>query len=166
MRLLVTVSVFCLVAAPVAAFVSQSMPTAMPRSTPPRRRLDMMMADPRMEQHDDPVVSAERRIFCWTAAAVGMASIAAVPWTALAAAADDDDNAVAAPPPLHKVDYPIAGKCGQADGVPESAVFFVKQFGGFRDGACATEGYAVADGTANGTGDKDKERVYHIYAKE
>ena len=65
---------------------------------------------------------------------------------------------------LHKIDYPIEGKCGQAE-VPENAVFFVKQFGGFTDGSCATEGYTVEDGTANGTGEKDKERTYEIYTK-
>ena len=85
---------------------------------------------------------------------------------ARAAAADDDDKDTTTPPPLHKVDYPVPGKCGQADGVPDNAVFFVKTFGGFTDGACAVEGYTVNQGTAKGTGDKDKERVYAIYGKE
>ena len=67
--------------------------------------------------------------------------------------------------PLHKVDYPVEGKCGQADNVPENAVFFVKNFGGFKDGSCATEGYNVNEGTAKGTGEKDKEREYTIYGK-
>ena len=67
--------------------------------------------------------------------------------------------------PLHKVDYPVKGKCGQADNVPDNAVFFVKNMGGFKDGSCATEGYDVNEGTANGTGEKDKERQYTIYGK-
>ena len=67
--------------------------------------------------------------------------------------------------PFHKVDYPIQGKCGQADNVPENAVFFVKKFGGFQDGGCATEGYDVEEGKEKGTGEKDKEREYTIYGK-
>ena len=66
---------------------------------------------------------------------------------------------------LHKVDYPTAGKCGQAD-VPEKAMFFVKNLGGFQDGACDVEGYTKEEGTANGTGEKDKERTYSVYGKE
>jgi hypothetical protein len=65
---------------------------------------------------------------------------------------------------LHRVDYPIPGKCGQAE-VPENAAFFVKQFGGFKEGSCAVEGYEADEGTAKGTGEKDKERDYTIYGK-
>lgn len=67
---------------------------------------------------------------------------------------------------LHKLNYPVDGKCGQADGVPEKAVFFVKTLGGFQDGSCATDGYTVAAGTAQGTGEKDQQRVYAIYGKQ
>ena len=72
-------------------------------------------------------------------------------------AADDDPTAT-----VHKVDYPVEGKCGQAE-VPERVAGLVKSFGGFKDGSCATEGYSTAEGMANGTGDKDQERVYSIY---
>ena len=75
----------------------------------------------------------------------------------LASHADDET--------FHRIDYPVAGKCGQAE-VPENAVFFVKTFGGFTEGSCAVEGYTVAEGTANGTGEKDKQRTYNIYGKE
>ena len=65
---------------------------------------------------------------------------------------------------LHKMDYPVAGKCGQAE-IPDNVVFIVKQLGGFQDGSCAVEGYTVEEGTAKGTGEKDKERDYSIYGK-
>uniref|UniRef100_A0A7S3DNV8 Uncharacterized protein n=1 Tax=Entomoneis paludosa TaxID=265537 RepID=A0A7S3DNV8_9STRA len=66
---------------------------------------------------------------------------------------------------FHKLDYPVAGKCGQANNVPDKAAFFIRQFGGFSDGACAVDGYSSAEGTANGTGEKDSQRVYAIYGQ-
>ena len=66
--------------------------------------------------------------------------------------------------PLHRIDYPKQGMCGEAD-VPEKGVFFVKTLGGFSDGTCAAAGYPVKQGTANGTGEKDKEKTYDIYSK-
>eukprot|EP00980_Cylindrotheca_fusiformis_P001424 scaffold345_cov134-Cylindrotheca_fusiformis.AAC.35 len=65
---------------------------------------------------------------------------------------------------LHIVDYPIPGKCGEAK-VPEKGIFFAKTFGGLVDGSCSTEGYKNDEGTANGTGEKDKKRTYSIYGK-
>ena len=50
--------------------------------------------------------------------------------------------------------------------MPEKGVFFVKTLGGFSEGSCAESGYTVKQGTANGTGEKDKEKVYDIYSKE
>ena len=67
--------------------------------------------------------------------------------------------------PLHKIDYPKAGMCGEAD-VPEKGVFFVKTFAGFIDGPCSASGYTVKQGTANGTGEKDSDKTYDIYSKE
>ena len=67
--------------------------------------------------------------------------------------------------PLHRVDYPVEGKCGEAD-VPEKGVPFVKAFGGFSDGTCAAAGYPVPAGTANGNGEKDKDRTFDLYEKE
>ena len=55
--------------------------------------------------------------------------------------------------------------CGEAD-VPEKGVFFVKTLGGFSEGSCAESGYTVSEGTANGTGEKDKDKTYDIYSKE
>ena len=102
---------------------------------------------------------APRRVFLATMATTAVAStLAGIPSIGRA------DDAVSTEP-LHKVDYPVPGKCGQADGVPENAVFFVKNFGGFKDGSCATEGFTVQEGTAQGTGDKDKQRTYTIYSK-
>ena len=102
-----------------------------------------------------PDVRSPRRTFLATVAASTATLALGMPSIGLA---DDSE-------PLHKVDYPVAGKCGQADGVPENAVFFVKNFGGFKDGSCATEGFTVQEGTAKGTGEKDKERTYTIYSK-
>eukprot|EP00526_Cylindrotheca_closterium_P022212 CAMPEP_0113639786 /NCGR_PEP_ID=MMETSP0017_2-20120614/20880_1 /TAXON_ID=2856 /ORGANISM="Cylindrotheca closterium" /LENGTH=119 /DNA_ID=CAMNT_0000551033 /DNA_START=109 /DNA_END=468 /DNA_ORIENTATION=+ /assembly_acc=CAM_ASM_000147 len=73
----------------------------------------------------------------------------------------DDDEAVTT---LHILNYPIDGKCGEAK-VPEGGVFFAKTFGKLEDGSCAAEGYAVDEGTANGTGEKDSKRTYGIYGK-
>ena len=67
--------------------------------------------------------------------------------------------------PLHRVDYPKQGMCGEAD-VPEKGVFFVKTLGGFSEGTCAAAGYTVKEGTANGTGEKDKEKTYDLYSKK
>eukprot|EP00526_Cylindrotheca_closterium_P021867 CAMPEP_0113616892 /NCGR_PEP_ID=MMETSP0017_2-20120614/8480_1 /TAXON_ID=2856 /ORGANISM="Cylindrotheca closterium" /LENGTH=119 /DNA_ID=CAMNT_0000526233 /DNA_START=139 /DNA_END=498 /DNA_ORIENTATION=- /assembly_acc=CAM_ASM_000147 len=72
-----------------------------------------------------------------------------------------DDEAVTT---LHILNYPIDGKCGEAK-VPEGGVFFAKTFGKLEDGSCAAEGYAVDEGTANGTGEKDSKRTYGIYGK-
>ena len=82
--------------------------------------------------------------------------------TTMARAADDDDDAATAT--VHKVDYPIAGKCGQAQ-VPTKVVGLVKTFGGFQDGQCAADGYATPEGTASGTTDKDQQRTYNVYGK-
>ena len=65
---------------------------------------------------------------------------------------------------LHIVDYPKKGSCGEAL-VPDKGVPFVKAFGGMSDGGCAAAGYTKKEGTANGTGDKDKDRIYDIYGK-
>lgn len=77
----------------------------------------------------------------------------------------DDDSGGGGITTLHILDYPVQGKCGQA-AVPEKGVFFAKTFGKLVDGSCATEGYTNEEGTANGTGEKDKERTYNIYGKE
>ena len=66
---------------------------------------------------------------------------------------------------LHIMNYPKQGLCGEAL-VPEKAAPFVRAFGGFSDGSCAAFGYTVKEGSANGTGDKDKERSYDLYSKE
>ena len=65
---------------------------------------------------------------------------------------------------LHIIDYPQKGACGEAL-VPDAGVPFVKAFGGFSDGTCAAAGYPNKEGTASGTGDKDKDREYTIYSK-
>ena len=65
---------------------------------------------------------------------------------------------------LHIVDYPKPGACGEAM-IPDKAVPFVKAFGGFSDGSCVSAGYETRDGTAKGTGEKDKDREYDIYVK-
>ena len=65
---------------------------------------------------------------------------------------------------LHIIGYPKQGSCGEAL-VPDKAIPFVKAFGGFSDGSCASVGYETEEGTQNGTGDKDKERAYTIYGK-
>lgn len=80
------------------------------------------------------------------------------PWPAMA---EDADTSVVT---VHKLNYPVAGKCGQAN-VPASVVGLVKTFGGFQDGTCATEGFSEPQGTSFGTGDKDQQRTYSIYAK-
>ena len=100
-----------------------------------------------------------RRAFLIQAAVAALPFVAgmAVPPKALA---DDGDGKAT----VHKVDYPIVGKCGQA-AVPEKVVPIVKSFYGFQEGACQVDGYAVDQGTAKGTGDKDKERDYAIYGK-
>ncbi len=72
--------------------------------------------------------------------------------------------ATAADSVLHIVDYPKKGACGEAL-VPEKGVPFVKTFGGMSDGGCAAAGYPNKEGSANGTGDKDKDRTYDIYTK-
>lgn len=66
---------------------------------------------------------------------------------------------------LHIVDYPIKGKCGQAE-VPEAGVFFAKNLGGMVEGSCVTDGYTTKEGTASGITDKDKQRTFYIYGKE
>ena len=65
---------------------------------------------------------------------------------------------------LHVVDYPKQGFCGEAL-VPDKGVPFVKAFGGLSSGTCESVGYPNREGTANGTGDKDKDREYTIYGK-
>ena len=50
--------------------------------------------------------------------------------------------------------------------MPDKAIPFVKAFGGFSDGSCASAGYTEKEGEQNGTGDKDKDRTYTIYGKE
>merc|ERR1712232_84039 len=65
---------------------------------------------------------------------------------------------------LHKIDYPKSGACGEAT-VPDKAAYFVKTFGGFSSGSCASEGYTVKEGTEKGTGEKDSDREYTIYSK-
>lgn len=65
---------------------------------------------------------------------------------------------------LHIFDYPKPGACGEAL-IPDKAVPFVKAFGGFSGGSCASAGFGTKDGTANGTGDKDKDREYDVYVK-
>lgn len=79
----------------------------------------------------------------------------------LGALADDEDESNTT---LHIVDYPVQGKCGEAQ-VPEKGVFFAKTFGGLVEGSCSADGYTSDEGTANGTGDKDKKRTYSIYGK-
>ncbi|CAB9500029.1 expressed unknown protein [Seminavis robusta] len=104
-----------------------------------------------LKAHDDDDDTANsRRDF------LAAASLLLWPTTAFA---DDDATAT-----IHKVDYPVDGKCGQAD-VPEKVVGLVKTFGGFKDGSCSTEGYTAAQGTASGTGEKDSKRTYDIYEK-
>lgn len=68
--------------------------------------------------------------------------------------------------PLHRIDYPKQGACGEADVPEKGRVLRQKTLGGFSDGACAAAGYPVKQGTANGTGEKDKEKTYDIYSKE
>lgn len=83
--------------------------------------------------------------------------------------ADDEEEKEPAPASavvLHIVDYPKSGSCGQANDVPSNGVFFAKKFGGLVDGSCATEGYSIAEGTANGLNEKDQQRTYEIYGKE
>ena len=63
------------------------------------------------------------------------------------------------------MNYPKEGLCGEAM-VPEKGVPFVKAFAGFSDGSCASAGYTKSEGTASGTGEKDKERTYSLYGKE
>ena len=86
------------------------------------------------------------------------AVLIAVPAVAVPVAASADTV-------LHILDYPKKGLCGEAS-VPDNVVKFLEAFGGFRDGECAVDGYTKAVGTANGTGDKDKEKEYSLYDKE
>jgi len=100
------------------------------------------------------------------AAAAALSFLFVSPSLALADDDNDDDDDEDAPKAttVHKIDYPIAGKCGEAS-VPEKVAPLVKTFGGFKDGACKVDGFATADGTANGTGEKDKERTYSIFSQ-
>jgi hypothetical protein len=77
------------------------------------------------------------------------------PWSS--AMAEDADVVT-----VHKLNYPMEGKCGQAN-VPASVVGLVKTLGGFQDGTCATEGFSEPQGTAPGTRDRDQQRTYSIY---
>ena len=65
---------------------------------------------------------------------------------------------------LHIIDYPKKGSCGEAL-IPEKGIPFVKAFGGFSDGDCASAGYTTKEGEQNGTGEKDKDRTYQIFGK-
>ena len=94
-----------------------------------------------------PTVVASRR-----SAIIGALPILAAP---LAAQADEV---------LHIVDYPKKGSCGEAL-IPDKGVPFVKAFGGFSSGDCASVGYTEKEGEENGTGEKDKERTYTIYGR-
>ena len=87
-------------------------------------------------------------------------SLGSIFFPSLPAFADGDDSSTT----LHILNYPIDGKCGEAQ-VPEAGVFFAKTFGKLEDGSCAAEGYTVDEGTANGTGEKDSKRTYSIYSK-
>ena len=73
--------------------------------------------------------------------------------------------AVRADEVLHIVDYPKKGSCGEAL-IPDKALPFVKTFGGFSSGSCASVGYGTKEGTESGTGDKDRDRTYDIYSKD
>ena len=96
----------------------------------------------------------ERRDFLTTALAT-----TAVIFSPSMAMADEDSTTT-----LHILDYPVQGNCGEAK-VSEKGVFFAKTFGKLVDGSCATEGYTNAEGSANGTGEKDSQRTYDIYGK-
>lgn len=96
-----------------------------------------------------------REIFSAASAVLGTLMLT----PAIVNAAESDGSTV-----LHIVDYPVKGKCGQAD-VSEKGAFFAKQFGGMVDGSCDTEGYSVGDGKANGIKEKDQQREYEIYEK-
>ena len=87
------------------------------------------------------------------------AILRALPLVAIPLAATADDEV------LHVIDYPEKGKCGEAL-VPEKGVPFVKMFGGFGEGSCKDAGYPDKIGEAKGTGDKDEDRTYEIYAKD
>eukprot|EP00977_Amphora_coffeiformis_P023430 scaffold13351_cov200-Amphora_coffeaeformis.AAC.11 len=162
MRLVLHFIAFVLVyaASHVAAFAGQNFPQRRRETTLPLGMQEQLNAEGEdSHQPDRRGFLAPRRGFLTatvaTAVAATLAGIPSIGW------ADD----AASTEPLHKLDYPVPGKCGQADGVPENAVFFVKNLGGFKDGSCATEGFTVQEGTAQGTGDKDKQRTYSIYSK-
>ena len=65
--------------------------------------------------------------------------------------------------PLHGLRQIVDAAVTQV--VPDKGVPFVKAFGGFSDGTCAAAGFPTKEGTAPGTGEKDKERSYDIYGK-
>ena len=105
------------------------------------------------------VVNQQRRALLLSAASLAV-------FFPLSALADDQEkDASTSTTVLHIVDYPKSGSCGQAN-VPSNGVFFAKKFGGLVDGSCATEGFSVAEGTANGIKEKDQQRTYEIYGKE
>ena len=112
---------------------------------------------PLSESTQRSTIMDRRSVFSATVATFGF--MFAIPKSARA------DDSKATTTTLHIVDYPVEGKCGQAN-VPEKGVFFAKSLGGMVDGPCSVEGYSVANGTSNGVKDKDKERVYDIYSKE
>lgn len=88
----------------------------------------------------------------------GLASLGLAP--SMAQAEGDDANTT-----LHIVDYPTPGLCGETK-TTEKKAYFAKTFGGLKDGACAVEGYTKAEGSANGTNDKDQDKLYSLFGKE
>ena len=142
----------------VAAFTTIARPTSRPiLSFQPMSLHGVMDGN---EQHDDRRAFLKSTVGFAAAATAGIFSGMSFDPT-IAVAADDD----AAKTTLHIVDYPVKGSCGEGK-VPEAGVFFAKNLGGMVDGSCASVGYSVPQGTAQGTGDKDKQRTFDIYGKE
>lgn len=114
--------------------------------------------------NNDVNVEVNRRGFLKSGAAA--AAVVAFGSISPAALADDSSGGDDSAPKttLHIVDYPVQGSCGEGD-VPAAGVFFAKNLGGMSDGSCASVGYTVPQGTAQGTGDKDKQRTFNIYGK-
>ena len=142
----------------VAAFTTIGCPTS--RSISPCQPMSLHAVMDGNEQHKDRRAFLKSTVGFAAAATAGIISGMSVDPT-IAVAADDD----AAKTTLHIVDYPVKGSCGEGK-VPEAGVFFAKNLGGMVDGSCASVGYSVPQGTAQGTGDKDKQRTFDIYGKE
>jgi hypothetical protein len=124
--------------------------------------VESILGSGRDDDDDEGQSSSRRDFFKTTAGALFM-----FPWSATAedGTADTSSSSVVtiSTSTIHKLNYPVVGKCGQAN-VPTSVVGLVKTFGGFQDGTCAMEGFAEPQGTALGTGDKDQQRTYSIFA--